>query len=164
MQVRIQDIQKEGAGTVSAKTLILACGKSMKYKWTITKKVMILSTSRNFIKNFSKIRGAAAPSAPPLNSSLSWISQNVRNLISTSVQFLWCNQSDLSKCLIRCFLSGFGKNSNKDNPITVLSLSHVPELNIIQINENGVTFGASVSMATMETTLRDIVQSSQGIL
>jgi hypothetical protein len=41
-QGRIQDIQKEGAGTVSAKTLILAGGKSMKHKWTITKKVMIL--------------------------------------------------------------------------------------------------------------------------
>jgi hypothetical protein len=29
------------------------CRKAMKYKWTITKKVMILSTSQNFIKNFS---------------------------------------------------------------------------------------------------------------
>jgi hypothetical protein len=37
-----QEIQKEGAGTVLA--------KSMKYKWTITKKVMILLTSQNFIK------------------------------------------------------------------------------------------------------------------
>jgi hypothetical protein len=56
---------KKGAGTVSAKTLILACGKLMKYKWTIImKKVMMLSTSQNFIKNFSKIRWAAAPSAP----------------------------------------------------------------------------------------------------
>jgi hypothetical protein len=65
-----QEIQKEKAGTVSAKTLILACGKSMKYKWTITKKVMILLTSQNFIKNLSKIRGAAAPSAPPLSPPL----------------------------------------------------------------------------------------------
>jgi hypothetical protein len=48
-QGRIQEIQKEGAGTVSAKTLILTCGKSMKYKWTITKNVMILLTSQNFI-------------------------------------------------------------------------------------------------------------------
>jgi hypothetical protein len=46
----MQEIQKEGDGTVSAKTLILACGKSMKYKWKTTKKVMILSTSQNFIK------------------------------------------------------------------------------------------------------------------
>jgi hypothetical protein len=31
VQGRIQEIQKEGAGTVSSKTLILACGKSIKY-------------------------------------------------------------------------------------------------------------------------------------
>jgi hypothetical protein len=31
MQGQIQEIQKEGAGTVLAKTLILACGTSMKY-------------------------------------------------------------------------------------------------------------------------------------
>jgi hypothetical protein len=48
---------RKGNGTVSAKTLILACGKFMKYKWTITKKVMILLTSQDFIYNFSKIRG-----------------------------------------------------------------------------------------------------------
>jgi hypothetical protein len=32
IQGRIQEIQKEGARTVSAKTLMLACGKSMKVR------------------------------------------------------------------------------------------------------------------------------------
>jgi hypothetical protein len=64
-QGRIQEIQKEGAGTVSAKTLILARGKYMKYKWTITKKVMILSISQNVIKNRSEIRGARLPRPLP---------------------------------------------------------------------------------------------------
>jgi hypothetical protein len=62
----IQEIQKEGAGTVSAKILQLACGKSMKFKWTITKKVMILSTSQNFTKNLSKTTGRGPLDRPLL--------------------------------------------------------------------------------------------------
>ncbi|XP_031572743.1 xanthine dehydrogenase/oxidase-like isoform X2 [Actinia tenebrosa] len=57
--------------------------------------------------------------------------------------------------------AGFGKNSSKENPTTVLSLSHIPELNAVKVDEKGVTFGAAVSMATLESTLRDVIQSSQ---
>ncbi|XP_048590290.1 xanthine dehydrogenase/oxidase [Nematostella vectensis] len=42
-----------------------------------------------------------------------------------------------------------------DQHMAILSLAHVPELNAVDWNEQAVTFGASVTMATMENSLAD---------
>ncbi|EDO33791.1 predicted protein [Nematostella vectensis] len=42
-----------------------------------------------------------------------------------------------------------------DQHVAILSLAHVPELNAVDWNEQAVTFGASVTMATMESSLAD---------
>jgi hypothetical protein len=51
------------------------------YKWTIMKKVMILSTSQNFIKTISKIRGPQ-PLGPSPKSALGL---HIRNTSSVNI-------------------------------------------------------------------------------
>ncbi|WOK95472.1 xanthine dehydrogenase [Canna indica] len=49
------------------------------------------------------------------------------------------------------------KFKNADYPV-LISVTHVPELNVLQMNENGVEIGASVRLTQLQQFLREIVK------